>query len=154
MPREATTRVCRPLQRRVRSGLASEQEVTDVQLARQDLDDARADQQAILDDIFLVGTANLPSAQRLRLAKIRSQGTTWNMPVEYLVVDRSEQQWVRLREALANERISAELEEDPDATDQAHLASVRDDTDVSAAMTALETRLPEVRAAWEGAIGG
>ncbi|MEW6747138.1 MAG: hypothetical protein AB1486_30755 [Planctomycetota bacterium] len=138
----------------VRSGLASPSEVTACSQALADLASAESARQAVLDALFAAGTAELSSTQQQTLARLRVNGAAWELPLEFLVVTRAEAEWVRLRAALANERIAAKNYEDPDAGDQAYLSSRRAEDAVAAAITGLETNLAGVRAAWEDAIAG
>jgi hypothetical protein len=71
--------------------------------------------------------------------------------LQYLVKARSEADWVALRDALDNERVSLKLGEDPDQASQALLATVRADPAIAAAKTNLDTKLGAVTAAWEAA---
>ncbi len=52
-------------------------------------------------------------------------GGTAIAALQILVLDRPETQWVQLRDALANERISAALDEPPDPEAQAWLSDCR-----------------------------
>src|SRR5262245_52337918 len=72
---------------------------------------------------------------------------TWSLTVE-----RSESQWVDLREALANERISAADGVDPDANAHALLTQLRADPTVNAAASNLNANLIAVSASFNTAI--
>ncbi|MBU0595081.1 hypothetical protein KJ567_00140 [Candidatus Bipolaricaulota bacterium] len=138
--------------RLVRSGLASSAEVSACREARAELESAETARANTLDAVFAAGVSSLTETQQGTLSRLRTNKASWNMPLELLVVDRTQAEWVRLRAALANERISAKHDEDPDATDQSHLATVRADASVSAASTHLATSLGDVTTAWERAV--
>ena len=143
---------CDRLRRKVRSGLATNEEITACQAAIQRLDTAESDLDVVLDAILEAGIADLSAAQKAALRTLRSNRSTWNMPLEFMTVDRTEPEWVRLREALANERICAESGEDPDADEQAHLASCRAEQDVAAAKVHMDTHLSAIQSAWDSAV--
>lgn len=141
------------LRRKVRSGLASEQEASDLQTAKFSLSTAESARQATLDDWFEAGTASLAGAKTATLATLRSN-RDWKLPVEFLVVDRSEEEWVAVRKALANERICAKYEDPPDVGMQASLATWRAAPACAAAKVAFDLNGDSVRAAWDAAIEG
>ncbi|MEW6742606.1 MAG: hypothetical protein AB1486_07590 [Planctomycetota bacterium] len=139
----------------VRSGLASPGEVTACQQALADLASAESARQAVLDALLAAGAAELTDTQQQTLARLRANGAAWeSLPLPFLVLDRSQTEWVRLRAALANERIAAKNSEEPDAGDQTYLSTCRADDAVAAATTRLETNLVAVQAAWEDAVTG
>ena len=69
------------------------------------------------------------------------------------MVDRTEVQWVQLRDYLANERIAEKLGEEPDANAQAALAQIRNNLAVSTAKANLDANLAVVELAWAQAVG-
>jgi len=140
------------LLRRVRSGRATEQEISEFQQARATLATVRTQRQNVLNAIFESATASMNGAQRFTLTRIRLN-RSWKQPTEFLTVDRTQEEWVALRDALANERISAENGEDPDPDAQALLAQLRSNPAVSAAKANLDANLALITATWEGEIG-
>jgi hypothetical protein len=139
------------LVRKVRSGLASGQEVADCPAACSEHDAAIAERTQILDTIRAAGCDVVTVEIENRLARLRVNAAAWNIPPEYLVTDRTQEEWVALRAALANERISAKYGEDPDPADQVLLATVRAEQEVATAKVNLDTNLAAVKAAWEEA---
>ena len=71
--------------------------------------------------------------------------------LEFLVVDRSEAEWIQLREGLANERVAAKLGQAPDPIARAALAEFRSHPLVAAARANLDANLAVVTTAWEQA---
>ncbi len=137
--------------RKVQSGLASRDEVAACQVAKADYDRVAAERAAKLKGVFDAGTRSLAKDQVDLVSRVHTNEAAWNVPLEYLVVDRTQEEWVHLRAALANEKISAKYGEDPDADDQAHLAEVRANQSVATARVNLETKLGEITAVWEAA---
>jgi hypothetical protein len=76
------------------------------------------------------------------------------LPVEFLVKERSEAEWVAIRKALNNERICAKYGDDPDPAKQAALSTWKSDAAVAAAKSACTTGLASVQDAWNAATGG
>jgi hypothetical protein len=140
------------LARRIQSGKASQEEIASYPAARTALASAQSAQQSVLDGYFNAAVANLPNAQRLALANIRAN-KGWELPAEYLVVNRTETEWVALRDALANERIAVELPGTLSQSCQALLATVRADGSVSAALTNVQNSLTSVTNSWNTAAG-
>jgi hypothetical protein len=75
---------------------------------------------------------------------------TWGFSAQYLVKDRTEREWVALRDALATQRISEQDEEEvfADSARQA-LAAVDAEAEIAIAKTNLDTRIAEVEIAWD-----
>jgi len=141
------------LQRKVRSGLATPQEVTDLAAAKAALATAEATRQQVFDGWFAAATQGLADAKVTRLVRIQANAD-WKLPVELLVSDRDQAEWVAIRKALANERICAEYGQDPNPQMQAALATWRAEAPVAAAKSACDANLGGVQAAWDAATGG
>jgi hypothetical protein len=140
------------LRRAIQSGTATEEQINAYPAAEASLALAQSQRHNALDGIFNAASAALPPNQRATLAAIRTN-RWWDLPVEFLVLDRPEPQWVQLRDALANERISADLEEPPDPEAQAWLSQCRSAPLVAAARANLDANLATVNAAWNQAAG-
>jgi len=141
------------LERKVRSGLATQQEVADLASAKSALTSAEAARKHLLDGWFEDATANLGTAKVATLNAIQANGG-WELPVEFLVKQRDQQEWVAIKKALANERIAPKYGDPPDPTQQASLATWRSDASVAAAKTASASGLASVQDAWDAATGG
>lgn len=137
--------------RKVRSGLASQEEIEACSNAAAAYNSAAAARTAKLQTIFNEGTRVLTSEQAILLNRLQTNTQAWNIPLEYLVLEKTQEEWVRLRAALANEKISAKYGEDPDGDDQAHLATVRALNEVVTAKVNLDTKLGAITDAWEEA---
>jgi hypothetical protein len=140
------------LLRWVRAGRATPEQLAAFPQAQVDLASATSARQQLLDDLFDAATADLANGTRARLSTIRGNHR-WKLPVEFLVVDRTEPQWVELRNALANERIAAELGETLDPASADYLADARTHTEVNQAIANLQVNLTNVQNAWEQAVG-
>src|SRR5262249_37480178 len=108
--------------------------------------------QAALQNAFNAATASLSTAQRTALTNIRAN-KDWDVPTEFLLVNRPEAQWVLLRSALANERIAAAAGQPASADAQAALNTFRSQTQVAAAKAALDANLAATTTAWNQALG-
>lgn len=140
------------LRRKVESGVATSEEAASFPGAAEQLTLASAQQATELDELFDAATTVLASAQRNVLAMIRENRAAWDQEWPYLAAPLDQQQRVALRDALANERISAEAGESPDPDAQALLQGVRAMPQVAAAMASFDANLAEVRQAWEASI--
>lgn len=143
------------LGRLIRSGQSTQQDLTDYATAASDLSTATAARNSILNQLHDAGVATLGGTEQTLLATIRSNRSAgWDLPIQYLVVNREEEDWVALREALANERISAALGEDPDQDAQALIASVENNTHVSNAAINCDIALDFIESEWNDAVNG
>jgi hypothetical protein len=140
------------LAQKIQSGKASQEEIASYPAAKSALESAEAACLSVIDGYFTAATANLTSNQRAALVTIRAN-KAWSFPEEYLVVNRSEADWIALRDALANERIAVDLPDTLSQSCQALLATVRADPAVSFARTSIQTSLTQITSAWNTAAG-
>ncbi|MBI5285617.1 MAG: hypothetical protein HY874_11035 [Chloroflexi bacterium] len=140
------------LERLIQSGKGTPADVAAYQIARAALASATAQRQAVLDQVFDAATTSLSTLQRTALINLRANAA-WNLPPEFLVVNRTQEDWVRLRDALANEKIARKLHDQPDASAQAQLANWRSHSAVAAARGGLDTSLAQIRTNWNAAAG-
>jgi len=140
------------LKRKIQSGKAEEGDVQAYQAAKAALAAASGQRETILNQVFDSATASLGDSRRQALLAIRAN-KSWNLPTEFLVVSRTEQEWVQLRDALANERIAPKVGEEPDPASQAQLAVWRANASVAAAKTGLDSNLATIRTGWTEATG-
>jgi len=139
------------LKRTIQSGRASQEQLEAYPGAQGQFAQARAQRQAAIDDIFTAGTVSLSNSQRGTLTALRGHAD-WDLPLEFLVVDRSEADWVQIRDGLANERIAAKLDEDPDANAQTALSQFRGNPMVTTARANIDANLAVVELAWQQAL--
>jgi len=140
-----------PLIRKVQSGLGNPDDVTALDAAVSEFNAATANRTSVLGLLFTAGTAGLSQGVATMLSKTQVNQTTWHLPLPYCVKDREQADWVTLRDALDNERVSAKEGEAPDPDLQALLSGVRADPVISTAQTNLDTNLGAVQAAWNAA---
>ncbi|MBK8172698.1 MAG: hypothetical protein IPK60_20505 [Sandaracinaceae bacterium] len=149
-----TARVARDAaQRKIRSGAGSQQEIEGFPALETALTTAESARASALAALRASATAGLSGAQRSDLDTIESN-RRWKMPIEFLVIERSDAEWLSLRNALSNERISAKYEDEANGTLQATLAAARADERVAAAKASLETNLASLQQAWNSATSG
>jgi len=96
----------------------------DRQAAEQRLAARTRQRDELIDRLFTRAARPLSPDQQGMLATIRSN-RQWNVPIEFLVVDRSEEQWLELRNALTAERQCRERGEILDVPTHALLARLR-----------------------------
>ncbi|MBK8172716.1 MAG: hypothetical protein IPK60_20595 [Sandaracinaceae bacterium] len=140
-------------QRKIRSGAGSQQEIEGFPALEAALNTAESLRASALASLRASATAGLSGAQRANLATIESN-RRWKLPIEFLVIERSDAEWLSLRNALSNERISAKYEGEANGTLQAILSAARADERVAAAKTALDTNLTSLQQAWNAATSG
>ncbi|MCC6675506.1 MAG: hypothetical protein IT436_00045 [Phycisphaerales bacterium] len=122
--------------------------------ARGNLSAAAFSRQDVLDGTYAAATAGLTEGQVALLSRMKTgRAGRWGLPIEFLAATRSEPEQVALRNALANERISSQLGQDPDGADQQVLTLARADAAVAAAKSAVESSKDAVTAAWMAAAG-
>lgn len=142
---------CNRLERLVRSGQASEQEITACAAAQSALSSAESAYESAIDALFEAGIDSLSAGEQTLLTQIRANGE-WELPVAYRTVSRTESQWVALRDALDDERIADDTGAEQDENAAALLQTVRADSTVSTALSAIDVSLDSVTSAYESAI--
>lgn len=140
------------LARRVRGGHGSGDDVNALRAAEQSLVSAKGDRADLLDAFGLASRAGLSQGQTATIARIRAN-SGWDVPTQYRVVARTEPEWVALRDALANVRVSDRLGEESDAECEALIRQCNADPAVAAAKSRLDTRLGQVSTAFYQALG-
>ena len=139
------------LQRLIQSGLGTSQDVTDYQSAAADVADAETARDDFLDGLFDDAAVGLSASEVSTLQAIHGN-RHWDLPIQYLVINRTEQAWVDLREALANLEICEKLSEDPDQACVGFVGDADLDTDVAAAASSLDANGAAVTSAWQSAV--
>jgi hypothetical protein len=140
------------LQRKIQSGQGTQEDVGSYQTQVAALATATTQRQAALDAIFNAGTANLSEGQKTTLSTIRTNRAAWDSPLEFLTVNRTEIEWVHLRDCLTNERVAVEYPDNLDQAMQAELGTWRANQSVAAAITSLGTNLSSVTSTWNSAM--
>ena len=139
------------LRRKVVSGLASPEEVTECRNCKTACQTAESDRDTLLDRIVSAGTASLTTAEQTSLANIRAN-RAWELDTQYLVVNRTEADWVALGDALAVRRIALKEGQPVPPISAALLAQEDADPAVAAAKTNVATYLGSVQTAWNTAV--
>jgi hypothetical protein len=138
------------LSRIVRAGNSTPQDVTDLTAAKEAFAGATAARDAVLDALFDAGTGVLSAGEQAVLAEVRAN-RRWKLSMEFLVISRTEAQWVELRDNLMAEKVCAKIGDTLDSEVVQALSAARAQTDVAAAKALLDANLAAVRAAWDAA---
>jgi hypothetical protein len=83
---------------------------------------------------------------------MQANRAAWPLPIEFLSINRTQAQWIALREALAQEHIAAKRGQELDAQVQSYLAIARSDTTVASVVSNTVANLPTVQATWDSAM--
>ncbi|MCH8271364.1 MAG: hypothetical protein IH985_09180 [Planctomycetes bacterium] len=138
------------LARLIPTGRATAQQKDQLNTAVTNLANARAARDAFFAAIYGEIAGNQTPAQALTLATVKAN-SGWSHPVQYKAANRSEPEWVDLRDALATVRIADKRGEQPDPAAVQLIAQADANAAVSAARTGLNN-LPLIQIQWENAI--
>lgn len=138
------------LERKIQSGLASPQEIASFSNATSAFASAEAERVAALASLFDAATAALSEGQRSVLSTIHANRERGLAP-EFLTINRTEAEWLALRNALSNERIAARNGDEPNAGCQSLLSAARSNATVAAAKSAHDANLAAIISAWNSA---
>ena len=139
------------LRREIESGKGSAEDVTAYQAQISAMNTASVARTSALNSARAPAESLLSAEQRAQLARIRAN-KTWELPMQFLLVDRSEAQWVALRGALANEKIAPRYGEETAPAHASVLAAARAHNDVALAKSRLDSNLTAMQAALNTAI--
>ncbi|HKW11969.1 MAG TPA: hypothetical protein VJO33_16405 [Gemmatimonadaceae bacterium] len=141
------------LQRKIESGLATQQEIASFATATAALESAQNERQAALDAVFSAATISLNQSQ-ITLLQTMQANHAWKLPTEFLTVERTETEWISLRDALSNERIAAKYGNEANGACQSLLATARANPTVAAAKANAVANLAMVSTTWNSASAG
>jgi len=140
------------LLRLIQAGKATQEQVGEYQVQKAALAAATAQHDSAFNAVFTATTAGLSQQQRETLSAIRANAANAEVSVEFRTITRTKQEWMQLRDDLANERISATEGVQANPSGQARLATARANATVAAATTALNTNLAAVAQALTTAV--
>jgi len=149
--RGLAAKVVQDLKAEIANGGSTPAQILQLENAEDVLEMADATRDGVLDTLFTAGVVSLSPEIQSRLATIRGN-RYWRLPVEFLVANRSQSDWVQLRDHLSQERIATKLEEPLDPAVSQALATARSHSSVSAAFARLGSGLTSVQMAWNAAL--
>ena len=137
------------LRRKVTSGLGTQQDVAALRSAETALGNATSARDSRLAALRDAALATVAADKATLVRRIQTNRAAWSLPVQYSVKDRTEAQWVALRDAVDMKRASERDAEELLAEEhQSLLASVDAESEIAAAKVALDTNLASVQTAW------
>ncbi len=140
------------LRRTVRAGQTTADQIDTYHLAIASYESARMTREIALTSLISDATSNLPQQKRAALGQLRANAHR-RPPAEFRTIERDEQAWLALCDALANERIAAKLGRDIDPDAQALLGQARSHPAVAAARANIDANGALIRSAWMNAAG-
>ncbi len=139
------------LRRLVTSGKGSQEDVGALRAAETALAAANTQRETYLAGLRTAALATVSEGQRALVTRIQANGS-WHFPTQYLVKDRTEAQWVELRDLLAAKEINAKDESAPFPEGSAsRLAAIDADSDVATAKVNHDAGMVSVQTAWNTA---
>lgn len=140
------------LMRTVNSGLANGTARRQYAEAERKLASAEAHVARELD-AFRSAALDGMASSTIRVLSIIESNRRWTAPTYYKTVERTEPDWIRLRNSLASGRIVEGLGDDMPSQTMMSLRQFDADPTVSASRTNVELNLEAVTLAWETAVG-
>lgn len=114
-------------------------------------DAAKSTRNTALAAFVTAALSGMPEPTGPTIARIRSNRSQ-GLPIEYLVKDRSSEEWASLRNALAAVRTAQARGETSPQTAQSLVTSVNEETEIAAAAAALATNAQAAKTAWTTAL--
>jgi hypothetical protein len=139
------------LVRLIQSGKGTQEDVAARSTAQAALTAAASARDGYLSAAREAGLATL-AAEPAALVRRILANQKWGLPTQYLAKDRTEPEWVALRDLVAAKRISVQEEDEPmsEATVQA-LAAADAVSEVATAKVNLDSGIASVQTAWNAA---
>ncbi len=122
-----------------------------LEAAREEDEDASVHLAQLMNGLFTTAIAPLPSGQRALLATIRANSATNSLPKAWLAVNRSQANWIAIRDALACRDIAERNAQGPDGAAESVIASASDQV-TAGALASVDSNLPGVRSAFESTV--
>ena len=141
------------LERKIQAGLGTQEDLAAYATAKAAAAAALAARDAELADFYTAAAEDLSATPKAVLSKLKGN-TVWDVLPQYRAADRTQAEWVALRDALANKRIAEAAGGTPDEGCTQLLATADADPAVSAAKANLDSKLAEVTTAWNAAVYG
>lgn len=138
------------LKRRVQSGLATQADLANFQTAATSLSSAGSARTAAYTGLYNAAVEGLGSGKLQMLATLKGNAA-WEVPLQYLADNRSEEQWVALRNALANATIAQRYGESSSPEASQIILSAQAGAGTSAANAGLQS-LATIQNAWDAAV--
>jgi hypothetical protein len=139
------------LRRLVTSGKGSQEDVTALRTAETTLATANTQRETYLTGLRTAGLAIVSEGQRTLANRIQANGS-WRFPTQYLVKDRTEAQWVVLRDLLAAKQIHVKDATAPfPEASQSQLAAIDAENEIATAKVNLDAGMVSVQTAWNAA---
>ena len=135
------------LERLVKSGLGDEGDATALAAAVTTMNSAKSALDTLLAGARAAGVAELTTPQQATYTSLCANRDR-RMPTEFLVLDLDSADWIKLRDALNDEKAAPKLGLDPNAELQSFLSAKRADSAVAAAKTSLDANLTAIQTAW------
>lgn len=138
------------LKREVQSGLGTEQDVTDLAAAKAALESATAARNTFLAGICAGLCENLSGDANTAIHRMCASKRWKTLPAAYRVEDRTEAEWLAIRDALASKKTHERFGDAVPAETTQFLASLDADADVAAAASSSASYLAGVQTLWDG----
>ena len=134
----------------VRRGHTGSEYLAALAAAREEHAEASAHLDQLLNGLFTTAITPLPSGQRALLTSIRANSSV-GLPKAWLVVSRSQSNWIAIRDALACQEIAQRNNEEADANAGTILDAAACQT-TSAALASADERIEDATAAFNSAV--
>jgi hypothetical protein len=139
------------LEDKVRAGQSAPQDLAALAAARARVQTARTSRDALLASASAAVSTDLTEPQVATIQAVAGN-RAWNLPVKYLVLNRSEAQWVSLRDALASQRINAARGREIEPAASLIVAQADAEPAVAAAASQMQSNGAAVGTAWAEAL--
>jgi len=136
------------LQREIRTGLARSEDVVALAQAKTNFEARSAARDGVLQEFRVGACDELPVSGATALANIIAN-RNHKLPIEFLVVQRSEADWITLRDSLVEEKAAARFGVDPNPDLANFLTTARAEQAVATAKANLDSNLTAIQAAWD-----
>lgn len=137
------------LRRKVKSGLATDEEVSQLATAKATLETATAAREAFLDGVCVGLCGEVSDGATTTINTVLST-PDWvkKLPVEYRNAERTDAEWLAIRDALASKKTHEQMGFEVPEEATSYLATLSADGNVSTTKTTCETNIASVQSTW------
>lgn len=138
------------LRRKVKSGLATDEEVTALAAAKASFESSTAARETFLQGVC-AGFCEQVSSDAASTLETVLASPAWvkKLPVEYRNAERTDEEWLAIRDALASKKTHEQMGFEVPEETTTFLASLNADSTVSSTKTTCEANIAGVQSTWD-----
>lgn len=147
----SATQAWTAMRSKIQSGQATSEEIESLPSLESAKNAAQSALSSLHDEAFDAAVDGLSEAKQSLAANVRAN-SAWKFKPYFLVVNRTEANWIALRDALDEQRIATKYGESTSSAALAIISAALADQDVASAKVNYDSNLSSIETAWNSAV--